>query len=145
MNCDGTEPDAVGFTATVTTQQPVTVAPGSAAQLSVTIQRVNGFTGAVQVTQGFGGPNGVSSNQLIIPEGSTTGIVTINIPASAPLGPTTIGIIAQADGYHSSRVDVSFVADFSPSLPAFDTAQRWRQGTVVAGHCPLDRLLQARR
>lgn len=56
---------------------------GASATLSVTVARLDGLTGAVEITA-VGLPAGVTADALTIPDGATTGILTLRAPATAP-------------------------------------------------------------
>lgn len=90
----GSDPD-VGSLPDATPAQPATrltvtlggdkapILQGASATLSVTIARLDGLAGPVEITA-VGLPAGVTADALTIADGATTGTLTLRAPATAP-------------------------------------------------------------
>lgn len=90
---------AAGFTLAVAVDR-VLVLQGETAQVAVTIERGDGFDGAVQLSVG-GLPAGVSASPVVIAAGATTATLTLDAPAgtahSLPTAATVRGSAAGAN------------------------------------------------
>jgi len=112
--------DATGVKASITlslSSSSFTVAQGASGSVTMTITREGGFTGAVSI-----GVNGVPAGMDVvvdptsIPDGSTTGVITVH-PGTTNLGVYRLAVRASAAGVTSvtARFDVLVTETFQGS------------------------------
>ena len=113
-------PPAVAVSVTPAT---VTVAPGSAATYSVSVTRVNGYTGPVTLSTSGALPPGVQATLTpgTLPASSSSGTSTLQLSTSSgtPDGSTTLGVTASGTGVTPSSTTATLVVDSKLSAKPF--------------------------
>lgn len=113
-------PPAIAVSVTPAT---VTVAPGSTATYSVSVTRVNGYSGAVTLSTTGTLPAGVQATLTpsTLPASSASGTSTLQVTTSSgtPDGTTTIGVAASGSGVTPSSATAGLVVDSKLSSKPF--------------------------
>lgn len=103
-----TEPDPTPTVSITASPSSLEIQQGDDAEVTVTVTRGGGFTGAVTIAaQGL--PNGVTAPAVTVPSGSTSSTVTFTASASAP---------ATASAPGSAGDEVSSAVDDGPAAQA---------------------------
>ncbi len=123
-NVDGGFADGSAFSLTVVkpparadgTQSPVRLVRGSDASVDLTVQRSDGFDGAVIVlVSGLG--RGITAEPLVLLPSESAGTLTIHGADSADLGPSSLSLVAVHDNLISSALDVPLIVQDAPGTP----------------------------
>lgn len=83
--------------------------------VTVSIARGNGFTGAITVTVD-GLPAGVSVTALTIGPGVTSGVITVSATTNATVGPATLTVRGTGTGVASKTATVALTVTAAPSF-----------------------------
>jgi uncharacterized delta-60 repeat protein len=111
VDAPGVAPDASPlFTATPMASAIRAVRGGDPATVTVTVSRLDGFTGPITLMIDIL-PIDTSSAMVIIPATVSAGTVAIKADSGAPLGPTSLTIVATGGGWTARAVVSLMIAD----------------------------------
>jgi hypothetical protein len=106
------------------------ITAGSSGQITVSVTRSGGFTGAVTVAADV--PTGVTATPVTVPAGSTSGVLTFQVAGTAAAGTVTATVRATGQGVQQVTAPVSLVIAAAPAQD-FSVALGQSSATLAQG------------
>ena len=127
--CNTSGGDSPSFTLAIT-PQTVVAAQGSRAQLTVTVNRTEGFTGEVMLEL-LDPPAGISASSVTVPEGSTSGTMTVSLSSEAAVTSHTLAVQGRSGNLTAQALFALTVTESGRAPSSFDLIEdAFKQGMI---------------